>query len=217
MRWLRGHEPAAALADHVAARAAWLTGQSSWTHSLLAPHQHALLDVLHERGWAPLRVGFPWTADAARGDYRPEPLGAASIRNARQYLAAATDRGFAHDVARHLQALLDRTSSDLVLLCGSAGARMLTCAVPHLEVPAGLTVHAVGIGPAGPLPRPGGPWRVTAIRGEADWISRLLHRGPIDRIVPGDHLGAARGAEVRHAVVDLVGAPRPTAPQVGSR
>lgn len=206
MRWLDAHASAAPAADVVDARVAWLTGQSAWTHSALSPAQDAVLDALAGAGWTPLRVGFPWT-DRAFGPYRPEPLVTASARNAAQWLAARPGTALTTEIARHVQALADRTRHDLLLLCGSTGARMLATAAPLVALPAGLHVHVVGLGPVGGLPPAGGPWTVHAVRGSRDLLSRWGHREPVDVVVPGGHLDAATSAAATAAVVRLVGAP----------
>lgn len=206
MRWLDAHASARPVADVVDARVAWLTGQSSWTHSALSPAQHAVLDTLAVRGWVPLRVGFPWT-DRAVAPYRPEHLVLASVRNAAQWAAAQPGTAFTRATAQHLQSLLDRTRRELLLLCGSTGARMVAAVAPLVDVPDGLRVHVVGLGPVGPLPASGGPWAVHAVRGSADLLSRCAYRGPVDAVVPGGHLAAATSSAATAAVVRLVGTP----------
>ncbi|QHT56956.1 hypothetical protein GXP71_13295 [Cellulomonas sp. H30R-01] len=212
MRWLDAHASAHALADVVDARVAWLTGQSSWTHSALSPAQDAMLDALAVDGWTPVRVGFPWT-DRAVAPYRAAPLVLASVRNAAQWSAARPGTAFTRETARHLQRLLDGTRRDLLLLCGSTGARMAAAAAPLVGVPDGLRVHVVGLGPVGALPRPGGGWTVHAVRGSADLLSRWGHRGPVDVTVPGGHLAAATSPAAIAAVTRLVGPPRGSGPQ----
>ncbi|WP_273653553.1 hypothetical protein [Cellulomonas fimi] len=206
MRWLDAHATATPVADAVDARVAWLTGQSSWTHSALSPEQHAVLDDLAVAGWTPLRVGFPWT-DRALAPYRREPLVRASARNAAQWAAARPGTAFTRETVRHLQTLLDRTRRDLLLLCGSTGARMIAVAAPRLAVPAGLHVRVVGLGPVGPLPPAGGPWTVHTVRGSADLLSRWGHRGPVDVVVPGGHLRAATSPEARAALARIAAGP----------
>ncbi|MFC4616550.1 hypothetical protein ACFO3K_17620 [Cellulomonas algicola] len=211
MRWLDAHASARPVADVVDARVAWLTGQSSWTHSALSPAQHAVLDALAVDGWTPVRVGFPWT-DRAVAPYRAAPLVVASARNAVQWAAARPVTAFTRETARHLQALLDRTRQDLLLLCGSTGARMAAAAAPLVVVPDGLHVHVVGLGPVGALPPPGGVWTVHAVRGSADPLSRWGFRGHVDVDVPGGHLAAATSPAAIDAVRRLVGRPRDSGP-----
>lgn len=206
MRWLDAHASARPVADVVDARVAWLTGQSSWTHSALSPAQDTVLDALAGCGWTPVRVGFPWT-DRAVAPYRAEPLVRASTRNAVQWAAARPGTPFTRETARHLQALLDRTRRDLLLLCGSTGARMAAAAAPLVAVPDGLRVHVVGLGPVGALPASGGPWTVHVVRGSADLLSRWGHRGAVDVVVPGGHLAAATSSAATAAITRLVGTP----------
>jgi hypothetical protein len=212
-RWLDRHAGAPCVAGPAPARVAWLTGQSDWRRSHLSPAQLAVLDALAEDGWMPLRLGFPWTAPAAAGEYRRAPLPAASLRNAVQHLAARPGSRFARQVAGHLQPLLDRTSDRLLLLCGSTGAQMLGAAAPLLAVPPGLRVQVVALGPVGRLPRTGGAWEVRVVRGDRDLISRWGHRGAPDVLVPGGHLDAATGpaavAAVRALAVPPDGAREP--------
>lgn len=218
MRWLAAHADATPLARPATARAVWLTGQSSWRHSRLSSGQHAVLDALDAHGWEPLRVGFPWTDQAAAEPYRREPLLAASARNARQWAAARPGSTFTRHAADHLQVLLDRTASDLLLLCGSAGARILASAAPRLRTPAGLRVHVVGLGPVGPLPAARDGWSVHVVRGRSDLLSRWGYRGTTDVVVPGGHLSAATSPAAVAAVLRLVGPPpgAPVGPAVGS-
>lgn len=196
MRWLAAHAHVSCAAGPVGARAAWLTGQSSWQHSLLSPRQEAVLDALARDGLDPLRVGFPWTTAAAAGTYRSVPLPIASVRNGAQFIAArwlGTHRredAFAHQIARHLQQLVESTTDRLVLLVGSAGAEMLTAAAPLLRVPPSLAIDVVALGPVGRL-RVKPSWTVHVVQGSGDYISRLGYSGPVDAVVPGGHLSAA--------------------------
>lgn len=208
MRWLAAHAEAPPAAAPATRRAAWLTGQSSWRNSLLSPTQHAVLDALEPHGWTGLRVGFPWTTRAAEGTYRREPLAAASLRNAWQWAAARPGRPFARDASRHLQALLDRTTSDLLLLTGSAGAQILAGAAPSVRTPPGLQVHVVALGPVGAVTPARRGWSVHVVRGSDDLLSRLGHRRPADVVVPGGHLDAATSPAAVAAVLELVGAAR---------
>lgn len=208
MRWVDRYAPAPCVAEPAHARVVWLTGQSSWAHSHLSPAQDAVLDVLAADGWSPLRLGFPWTVSAvAPGGYRRAPLPVASVRNAAQHLAARPGGRFAHQVAAHLQPLLDRTAGHLLLLCGSTGAQLLGVAAPLLTVPVGLDLRAIALGPVGRLPGPGTAWDVQVVQGVADRISRWGYRGSVDIVVPDGHLDAATGPATIAAVRQLAGAP----------
>lgn len=205
MRWLEAHTDSAPLVTPAPARVAWLTGQSSWRHQRLTPAQERVLGALAQHGWEPLRAGFPWTELAASAPHRTERPGTASVRNTVQGLAAHPGSRFAGDVAHHLQPLLTATHDRLLLLCASAGARMITGAAGAVDVPPGLSIDVVGIGPVGALPRLGGPWRVHAVRGRADWLSAIGHARRFDAVVPGGHLSAATSPATVEAVLRLVG------------
>lgn len=185
-------------APHVAA---WLTGQSSLRHSLLSPEQDAMLDHLAILGFRPVRAGFPWNSAALGEPYRREPVVGASVRNGAQFLAARLSRRFGRDAARHLGPLVERTSRRLLLVCGSAGAEILTAAVAHLgRTDGGPRVLAVALGPVGRLPAPDSGVTVHVIRGDRDPLSRWACRAPADRTVRGGHLDYAASPQV-HAEV----------------
>lgn len=190
------------LAESVPACAAWLTGQSSYRHSQLSPGQLDLLDAVAAEGFAAVRGGFPFNAGALGVPYHPEPLAAASARNAAQYLAARLDRRFRSELARHLQPLFDRTSRRLVLLCGSCGLELLAAAQPQLRVPAELQVLSVALGPVGRrLPIADPRIRLHVIQGTGDWISRLGCRRRPDLRVRAGHMNYPYQPEVRAEVV----------------
>ena len=183
------------------ARAAWLTGQSSWRHSRLSPAQEDVLADLAGLGYVPVPGGFPYNRAAMRLPYRPEPVLAASVRNTAQYVAARTSARFADDVVRHLQPLVDATEHHLLLLCGSTGAQLLATAAPRLRVRAGLTVTAVALGPVGARPEAAPGLQVRVLQGDRDLVSRWGYRGTPDLVVPGRHLGYATSAQVRAEVL----------------
>lgn len=184
-------------------RAAWLTGQSSWQHSTISPSQEAVLDDLEALGWSPLRLGYPWTTAADAPEYSRTPLVAASIRNTWQGVAARAGTPFGAAIAAHLQHLMDGCEHRLLLLCGSAGARMITAARPALVLPEHLRVDLIGVGPVGALPPDGDLGRVRVVRGAGDLLSRWSCPTPADVVVSGGHLDAARSA--RPAIVALAG------------
>ena len=181
------------LAAPTTAQVAWLTGQNSFRHSTLSPHESEVLDELEALGYAPVRCGFPYNADALDPPFRKEHVVPAAARCIGQYLAAGHSRPFAAEVARHLQPLLDLTSDHLLLLVGSCGARMLTAAYPLLRVPDGLAVHVLALGPVGALPRGTSP---VVLRGRWDVLSATLSRAPARR-VPCGHLGYLDCPEAR--------------------
>lgn len=178
------------------ARVAWLTGQNSFAHSTLSPHEAEVLDELEVIGYSPLRCGFPFNADAVAVPFRKEHAIPAAARCIGQYVAAGHSRPFAREAARHLQPLLDATSEHLLLLVGSCGARMLAAAYPLVSLPAGLAVHVLALGPVGALPAGIAPH---VLRGRWDVLSRTLSRAPAQH-VPCGHLGYLESAEVRAEV-----------------
>lgn len=191
----------AAPADHVAA---WLTGQSSFRHSRLSPEQDAVLDGVARLGYATVRCGFPWNAAALGEPYRREPILAASARNATQFAAARLGAALGREVSRHLQPLVDAVSRRLLLICGSAGAELLTAALPHLRLGAS-PVLAVALGPVGRVPGPGSGVAVHVVRGAGDRLSRWGCRTAADAVVAGGHLDYARSTAVRAEVARVAG------------
>jgi hypothetical protein len=200
-RRFAGYQPADSLAVSAQDSAAWLTGQSSYRHSQLSPGQELMLDAVANLGYATVKGGFPFNAGALRLPYRPEPLPAASVRNAAQYLAARTDRRHRAELARHLQPLLDHCERRLLLLCGSCGLEMLTAAIPALRLPPALQVLAIGIGPVGRTPPAGPALRLHVIRARGDWISRLGCRLTPDLQVTGSHMSYPDQPAVRDEVL----------------
>lgn len=232
VRWLQRHDAAEHLAVTADDVAVWLTGQSSFVHSRLSPAQDAVLDALADEGWTTLRAGLPWTAAAVARPYRAEPLLLASVRNAAQWRAARTDPAFGDDVARHLRPLLERTRRRLLVLCGSAGAQILTAglgppavaspgASPGITSPGITSSHdtsstatlptitVVALGPVGDLPS---GVALHVVRGRTDLLSRWGCRRPSDTVVRGGHLAYARSPDVLRVVLDVARAARGTAP-----
>lgn len=203
MSWLARYRVEDSLAVPSPACAAWLTGQSSLRHSGLSPGQVALLEDLAGCGYRPVPGGLPYNSAAMVRPYRPEPIVAASVRNGAQYVAAATSARFGREVAVHVQPVLDATAERLVLLCGSAGAQLLTAALPYLDLPAGLALRVIGLGPVGRLPAPRDGLSVRVVQGARDRISRWGYRGPVDVVVPGGHLDYASHPDVRATVLRL--------------
>lgn len=194
--WFDRYDVSAHLASPADACAAFLTGQSSFRHSSLAPEQLLLLDELATIGYQPLRAGFPYHPAALRVPFSKAPAIPAAARCTAQYLAATCSEQFGREVARHLQPLVDATSRHLLLILGSCGAQLYAAARPYLHVPADLGVHVVGLGPVGRLPR---DHDLLVLRGRWDALSRTLSRGP-GRTVRGGHLTYLRYPEVRAAV-----------------
>jgi hypothetical protein len=191
--------------------AAWLTGQSSYRHSQLSPAQRAVLDELEGLGFATVGAGFPYNARALEVPYRREPLVRASLRNAGQCAAALASPAFAAEVARHLQPLVDAAGRRLLLLCGSCGLQLLAAALHRLDLPAGLRLGLVGVGPVCFAPAAVFAARpqvdLVIVQGSRDWISRLGSRARPDLRPPLRHLEylvhPAGRAALRQAVLTL--------------
>lgn len=165
-----------------------------------------MLDHLAFLGFRPVRAGFPWNSAAVGEPYRREPVVAASVRNGAQFLAARRSNRFGRDAARHLGPLLERTGRRLLLVCGSAGAEILTSAVAHLgRTDPGPRVLVVALGPVGRLPAPDSGMTVHVIRGDRDLLSRCACRARADRTVRGGHLAYAASPQVRAEVLRVAG------------
>lgn len=197
---LAGH-----LAEPVADRVVFLSGQSSYRHSQLSPAQRELLAAVAELGYSPLLAGFPYHREALTEPWRREPILPASGRNTSQFLAATWRPSFRAQVARHLGPLFTLTSRRLVVLCGSSGLALLEAAWPRLELTPGLAVFAIGLGPVARRVPYHPRLTVVTIQGRGDWISRLGFPFPPVFRVTGGHLDYAAGAEVRALVTRLAG------------
>lgn len=194
--------------DHLASRAinvaAWLTGQSAYGHSQLSPQQLAVLDELAGLGYEVVRAGFPYNGRALAVPYTPEPLLRASLRNASQFAAALVSPAFSAELARHLQPLVDAASRRLLLLCGSCGLQLLASALPRIDLPPGLRIGLVAVGPVCLTPaaffKRNPRLDLFVVQGSRDWISRLGSRAGADARPPVDHLGYTRHPEARQAI-----------------
>jgi hypothetical protein len=132
------------------------------------------------------------------------------VRNAAQWLAARTDPAFGDDVARHLRPLLERTRRRLLVLCGSAGAELLTVGLRRLDPDvARPSTTVLALGPVGTLPA---DVAVHVVRGRTDLLSRWGCRRPSDTVVPGGHLDYAASPDVRRVVLELARAARRDGP-----
>lgn len=191
------------LAEPTADRVAWLSGQSSYCHSQLSPTQLGLLEKIVPLGFTPLLAGFPYNRAALAGPWRREPLVSASIRNSSQYLAARHNPRFRAELVRHLAPLFSRTSSRLILVCGSAGLELLAVALPAIEIPPRLSTLAIALGPVTREPFEHSRVSLHTIQGRGDWISRLGFPAPPSSWVGGSHLDYAASPEVRALVRDL--------------
>jgi hypothetical protein len=82
------------LAEPVADRVVFLSGQSSYRHSQLSPAQYELLAAVAALGYSPLLTGFPFHRATLAEPWRREPILPASGRNTAQFLATAWRGGF---------------------------------------------------------------------------------------------------------------------------
>lgn len=197
---LRHYDPAHSLARPAPQVVAWLTGQSAYGSVHLSPAQAALLQAVSSPTWVGLAANFPYNRVALKAGYLPAPLLAASVRNGAQFVAALGSPAFGRACARHLQPLLDATTSRLVLLCGSCGLQLFYAALPGLRVPAGLQIQLVGLGPVCLRPQAHPQVAVTVVQGRRDWLSRCLCRLPGHYRVPGGHLDYATLPQVSQLV-----------------
>lgn len=205
LRRLASYDPAATLARPARQLVAWLTGQSTYGPASLSSSQQALLRAISAPGWVTLPVNFPYNQAAASTGYQEAPLLLASGRNGAQFAAALGSVAFGQACARHLQPLLDATTEQLVLLCGSCGLQLFYATLPWLRVPPGLQIHLVGLGPVCLRSRPHPQVSVAVVQGRRDWLSRGFCRLPTAHWVPGGHLNYGARPEVVAVVRELLG------------
>ncbi len=190
--------------EPVAHRAVLLTGQSSYRHSQLSPAQASLLQTTEAAGFSAVTAGFPYHEATLRQPYRPEPLAAASARNAHQFAAALCSTAFRHQLGRHLQPLVDRTGHVLLVVAGSSGMHLWASALPRLMPRAGQQVVLLALGPVAPAGTLGRlearGIRVHVVQGRSDRVSRLGHRDRVDTRVAGGHLDYAADPAVHDAL-----------------
>ena len=201
---LRHYDPANSLARPNSHAVAWLTGQSDYGSACLSPAQAAVLRAIGAPGWVGLAANFPYNQAAVSADYQPAPLLPASVRNGAQFIAALSSTAFRRACARHLQPLLDATTSRLVLLCGSCGLQLFYAALPWLRVPAGLQIQLVGLGPVCLRHYAHPQVAVAVVQGRHDWLSRSLCRLPCHYRVPGGHLDYAGLPELPALIRQLI-------------
>lgn len=205
-RILRGYADGGHLPEPAPDVVAWLTGQSSHRHSQLSPDQLAVLDDCAGLGFRAVRAGFPYHREALRHPWSPEPLLAASRRNASQFVESLARPAFAREIARHLRPLVSAASRRLLLLCGSCGLQLFAAALPHLELGASPRIGLVAIGPAcWTVPRHPSI-KLTVVRGRRDWISHVFSDLPADARPPVGHMGYTSHPEGRRAIADAAAA-----------
>ena len=190
---LAGLDPVGSLATPAADRVVWLSGRSEPGHGQLSPAQRRLVAEVAPAGFEVLEAAFPYHAGLT-GVWQPAPLGAASVRNTRQFVAARRDPAFRDQLVRHLSPLVERTRRRLLVLCGSAGLELLLAALPDLPLHARLRLGVVALGPVSRRPPSWLP--VQVLQGRTDMISRLGYRGPAEA-VPCGHLGYVTSPAVR--------------------
>ena len=205
LRRLARYDPAATLAQPSRQLVAWLTGQSTYGPAGLSASQRALLQAVSSPEWVALPANFPYNQVALRADHQEAPLLLASGRNGAQFAAALGSATFGKACARHLQPLLDATTERLVLLCGSCGLQLFYAALPWLQVPPGLRVQLVGLGPVCLRYRQHPQVEVAVVQGRRDWLSRGGCRLPGQHWVPGGHLDYGARPEVVAVVRELLG------------
>jgi hypothetical protein len=168
-----------------ALQAVFLTGQSDPAQSALSPVQRAFLDALPLPASAKAPLNFPYGETAP---WRNTSLLAASLSNARQYLASRRPE-FA---ARHAPAALrqleqaDRT----LILAGSAGLEILI----NLRLPC-AALHRVLVFAYGPVARRLPECTCLLVQGRRDWLSRWWFR-QVDHRVNCGHLDYLESPEV---------------------
>ena len=119
----------------------FLTGRSDRANTALSPAQAGFLDAVPIAARERLDVNFPYAP--ASGPWRRTPLPIASVRNARDYLAARRP-GFASAHAAAVREVLTRADRTLVL-AGSCGLELL--ANLGLDAEALARLHVVAYGP----------------------------------------------------------------------
>lgn len=191
-------DPARTLIAEAESSIVIFTGQSSFLHSRLSPEQERFLGCVAP-GFEPLRAGFPFHSEMLEAAGEPGLL-AASMRNAAQAIASVWAPGYRAVLRGTLQRLADRTARALILVAGSCGLQLINAVWLELKVPPGLAVRVVALGPACfgrfRIERA----RITVIQGRRDRWSRLLYRGPVDRLADCGHLDYWTNDEVRRVV-----------------
>jgi hypothetical protein len=165
---------------------AFLTGQSDAPRCALSPVQRAFLDALPLPASAKLPLNFPY--DAGTAPWRHVPLIAASVSNARLYMASRRP-DFAARHAPDVLRVLARAPRTLIL-AGSAGLEILV----NLRLPreALERVHVLAYGPvARRLP----DCACVLVQGRRDWVSRWWFPA-VDHRVECTHLDYLESPEV---------------------
>lgn len=164
----------------------FLTGQSDPARCALSPAQRAFLEALPLAAPDKLALNFPYHSDTL--PWRNVSLAAASINNARQYLASRQPE-FAARHAPHVQRLLSRAPRTLIL-AGSAGLELLA----NLRLPR-ETLDRVHVFAYGPVARRLPGCACVLVQGRRDWVSRLWFH-TVDHRVECTHLDYLESPEV---------------------
>jgi len=164
----------------------FLTGQSDAARCALSPAQHAFLEAL------PLPVGARVPRNFPYGDtapWRPTSLLAASLSNARQYLASRRPE-FAARYAPDVQRQLSQARRTLIL-AGSNGLELLLNLRLSTEILDGIEVFAYG-----PVARQRPSCACVLVQGTRDWLSRMWFPR-VDHRVNCGHLDYLESPQVR--------------------
>ena len=165
---------------------AFLTGQSDAPRCALSPVQRAFLDALPLPAPARLPLNFPY--DGGTEPWRHTSLLAASINNARLYLASRRPDFAARHAPRVIRELT-RTPRTLIL-AGSSGLEILANLRLPREALDRLHVFAYG-----PVARRLPDCPCVLVQGRRDWVSRWWFR-TVDHRVECTHLDYLESPEV---------------------
>ncbi len=173
---------------------AFLTGQSHPPGSALTPAQTAFLDALLLPATGRVPINFPYP-DGNADKFATVPLLVASVRNARQYLAARRT-GFSTRHGPAVTALIARAERTL-FLAGSCGLELFN----HLALPA-ETCRRVTIFAYGPVARRRPECDCFLVQGRRDWLSRWYF-GTVDARVDAGHMDYLADPAVLSLATDL--------------
>ena len=199
-RRLAQREARGSLIQDTGSRIVLLTGQSSFSSARLSPEQETFLRMVAPVGCEPLLAGFPYHANFLGADFRSAGMVAASVRNGVQVMGSLLHPSYRLVLEGVLQELVDKTRELLVLVTGSCGLQMANAVWPRLQLPVGLRVEVVALGPAcaGVLRLQGA--RVTVVQGDQDGWSHLFYRGNVDVRCSSGHLDYWTSLEVQDCV-----------------
>ncbi len=174
---------------------AFLTGQSRPPGAALTPAQRAFLDALPLPAGGRVPVNFPYPDDD-REKFATVPLLVASVRNARQYLAARQPGS----TTRHgpaVEALIARAERTL-FLAGSCGLELFNALALPADARRRVTIFAFG-----PVARRRPDCDAFLVQGRRDWLSRWYFR-TVDARVEAGHMDYLADPAVLALATDLV-------------